>query len=261
LPNNRVPHKNPPTDRLAAQKLGASPWSGVMSPVTADEKGGPRSSKKALAYVRVSSRSQDDAMQRTAIERAASVRDEAIDDWRAEKRSAKTMAREELQRLLADARTGKLRGRRLYVFRLDRLTRSGIADTLTTLAELRTSGVEVVSVADGFDLNGPHAEVIIAVMAWAAKMERLATNERIAAARDRLEVEGGHWGRPRRMTVAELDRAVALRREDLSFRVIARIVRVPCSTVARAVTEALSQKPALDDGDCAPDEPFLPAVR
>lgn len=193
-------------------------------------------------------------MQRSAIERAASARGDAIGDWRTEKRSAKTMAREELQRLLTDARAGRLRGRRLYVFRLDRLTRSGIADTLTTLEELRTNGVDVVSVADGFDLNGSHAEVIIAVMAWAAKMERLATNERIAAARDRLEAEGGHWGRPRRMTVAELHRAVALRKEDLSFRVIARIVRVPCSTVARAVADAMSQKSALADEDRASEE-------
>jgi hypothetical protein len=51
-----------------------------------------------------------------------------------------------------------------------------------------------VNVADGFDLNGPHAEVIIAVLAWAAKMERLATAERIAAARERIEAEGGRRG-------------------------------------------------------------------
>ncbi|MGO9833975.1 MAG: hypothetical protein ACLP1X_07160 [Polyangiaceae bacterium] len=42
---------------------------------------------------------------------------------------------------------------------------------MTTLDELRIHGVEIVSVADGFDLNDPHAEVIIAVMAWAAKMD------------------------------------------------------------------------------------------
>ena len=156
----------------------------------------------AVAYVRVSSRAQDDATQRSA-DRAAwptSLRgDTFIVDWRAEKRSAKTMARVELQRLLADARAGVLRGRRLYVFRLDRLTRTGIADTLTTLETLRAGGVEVVSVGDGFDLNGPQAEIIIAVMAWAAKMERLAIAERIAAARDRVEAEGGRWGRPSRV--------------------------------------------------------------
>jgi hypothetical protein len=35
-------------------------------------------------------------------------------------------------------------------------------------------------VADGFFLDGPAAEVTLAVMPWAAKMERLATNERVA---------------------------------------------------------------------------------
>jgi DNA invertase Pin-like site-specific DNA recombinase len=202
---------------------------------------------KAAAYVRVSSRSQDDAMQRSAIEHAASARGETIGEWRAEKRSARTMAREELQRLLSDARAGRLRGRRLYVFRLDRLTRSGIADTLTTLEELRTNGVEVVSVADGFDLNGPHADVIVAVMAWSAKMERLATAERIAAARERLEAEGGHWGRPRRMGTEEVARAVAIREKGHSIRNVARIMRISRSTMARALAEAVSQNPTPTD--------------
>lgn len=189
----------------------------------------------SVAYVRVSSRAQDHASQRDAIERAAAARDDAIDDWRAEKRSAKTMAREELQRLLSDARAGGLRGRRLYVFRLDRLTRTGIADTLVTLAELRAAGVEVVSVGDGLDLAGPHAEVIIAVMAWAAKMERLASNERIAAARERIEAEGGRWGRPPRMSRAEVARAAAMRAEGRSVRAIARAMHVPRSTIGRAL--------------------------
>lgn len=53
--------------------------------------------------------------------------------------------------------------------------------------ELRAHGCQVVAVADGFDLEGPAAEVVLAVMAWAAKVERLSINERIASARDRLE--------------------------------------------------------------------------
>ena len=192
----------------------------------------------AVAYIRVSSRAQDHATQRSAIERAAVARGDTIDDWRAEKRSAKTMAREELQRLLADARAGALRGRRLYLFRLDRLTRSGIADTLTTLEELRANGVEIVSVGDGFDLNGPHAEVIVAVMAWAAKMERLATAERIAAARERIEAEGGRWGRPSRVDRATRARAVELAAEGESVREIARALKVPRSTIGRAIASS-----------------------
>ena len=208
----------------------------------------------AVAYVRVSSRAQDDATQRSAIERIAGVRGDVVTDWRAEKRSAKTMAREELQRLLTDARAGRLRGRRLYLFRLDRLTRTGIADTLMALEELRTNGVEVVSFGDGFDLTGPHAEVIIAVMAWAAKMERLATAERISAARERIEAEGGHWGRPTRLGQGEVAQALAMRSEGRSVRAIAVAMKIPRATIARALAAA-SQKPASGDGSDPPPDP------
>ena len=118
---------------------------------------------RAAAYLRVSSKSQDHATQRSAVERAASARGDAITAWYAEKQSGRTMARAELQRLRADARAGHVG--RLFVFRLDRLTRSGIRDTFELVEELRAHGVDIVSVADGFDLNGPAAEVVLAVMA------------------------------------------------------------------------------------------------
>lgn len=136
------------------------------------------------AYVRVSSKAQDLGMQRASIERACAARGDVVTAWYAEKRSGKVLARPELDRLRVEARTGAIR--RLYVFRLDRLTRSGIRDTFELIEELRTHGVHLVSISDGFDLDGPAAEVVLAVMAWAAKMERLAINERISAARDRM---------------------------------------------------------------------------
>ena len=137
----------------------------------------------ATAYVRVSSRAQDDASQRSAIERAAAARGDTIGEWFGEKKSARTMDRPELRRLRERARSGHVR--RCYVFRLDRFSRSGIRDTFDLVEELRAHGVEIVSVADGFDLNGPAAEVVLAVLAWASRMERLAIGERIAAARER----------------------------------------------------------------------------
>ncbi|MGO9838971.1 MAG: helix-turn-helix domain-containing protein [Polyangiaceae bacterium] len=59
-------------------------------------------------------------------------------------------------------------------------------------------------------------------------MERLATAERI-------EGEGGRWGRPSRMGRAEIERAEAMRAEGRSVRAIAIAMRVPRSTVARAL--------------------------
>jgi DNA invertase Pin-like site-specific DNA recombinase len=130
----------------------------------------------AAAYVRVSSKSQDLGMQKSAIERAAAARGDTVRVWYAEKKSARVLARPQLDAVRSDARAGAIR--RLYVFRLDRLTRSGIRDTFELVEELRSSGVEIVTIADGFTLDGPAAEVILAVMSWAAKMERVAIGER-----------------------------------------------------------------------------------
>lgn len=187
----------------------------------------------AVAYIRVSSKAQDLATQRAAIERAAVGRGDAIVHWYAEKASAKTIAREELQRLRADVRAGKVG--RLYVYRLDRLARSGIRDTLEIVEELRAHKVDLVTISDGFDLNGPAAEVILAVMAWAAKMERLAINERISAARDRLAAEGRPWGRPSRFTATDRCKMAKLRDEGRSIRQIAMAVKAPRSSVALAL--------------------------
>jgi DNA invertase Pin-like site-specific DNA recombinase len=189
-----------------------------------------------VAYMRVSSRAQDLATQRVAIEKAAQARGDAIGTWFSEKKSGRTVARPELDRLRAEVRAGRVG--KLYLYRLDRLTRSGIRDTFEVVEELRAHGVQVVSVGDGFALDGPAAEVILAVIAWAAKMERLAINERISAARERLEAEGRPWGRPPRLSEAECARLRALRNQGRSVRDIAVAMKVPRSTVARALARA-----------------------
>jgi len=175
-------------------------------------------------------------MQRAAIEKLAAARGDTIDVWHSEKRTGKVLARPELDRLRANVRAGNVQ--KLYLFRLDRLSRSGIRDTFEVVEELRVHRVEVVLVSDGFAVDGPAADVVLAVMAWAAKMERLAINERIAAARDRLEAEGKAWGRPPRLTASERDRARALRAQGRSLRQIAVVMKTPKSTVVRALAQA-----------------------
>jgi DNA invertase Pin-like site-specific DNA recombinase len=199
----------------------------------------PRSSPEetvmnVIAYLRVSSRAQDFATQKSAIERAATARGDTVIEWRSEKRSGKTLARPELDRVRADARAGHVR--RLYVFKLDRLTRSGIRDTFEVIEEFRAHGCEIVSVSDGFALDGPAAEVVLAVMAWAAKMERLAINERISAARERVEAEGRSWGRPRRLDDRMRAQVLKLKEGGKTIREIAIAMKIPKSTVARAVS-------------------------
>lgn len=192
-------------------------------------------------YIRVSSRGQDHAMQRSAIERAAAARGDTIDAWYAEKRTATTNDRPELARLLADVRAGKVG--RLYVFRLDRLTRTGIADTLALVKELRELGVELVNLADGFSVPPPNAtgsqvalgQLILAVLAWAAEMELHTRRERIAARRELAEERGEAWGRPSRLLQADREAMCAEYARGATVRQLAVAWKVPRSTIARAV--------------------------
>lgn len=194
---------------------------------------------EAHAYLRVSSKAQNHATQSAAIERAATTRGDTIAVTYSEKRSGKSMARPELDRVRADARAGRIR--RLYVFKYDRLCRSGVRDLLNILEELRACGVEVIAVADVVDLNGPAAEMILAALAFAARLEREAINDRISAARERVEGEGGKWGRPKRLDAAAVALVHQLRAEGRTLRQVAIALKIPLATVARAARELVPE--------------------
>jgi DNA invertase Pin-like site-specific DNA recombinase len=174
------------------------------------------------------------------VARAAKARGDSIPLrlWFEEKRSGASLERPALQKLRAAVRAGRVG--RVYVFRIDRLTRSGIRDTLGLVEEFRRGGAELVSVADGFDLTGPGAEIVLAVMAWAAQMERNAIGERIKAARARVKASGGRWGRPRAIDPKTVRQAVDMLQGDAegerkSQREVAKFLRIPRSTLGDAL--------------------------
>jgi DNA invertase Pin-like site-specific DNA recombinase len=153
--------------------------------------------------------------------------------WYADVVTGATLARPELDRLRSAVKQGFHDV--VYVYRLDRLTRSGIRDTLDLIEEFRRGGCQLVSIADGFDFQGPTAEVVLAVLAWGARMERLAIRERISSARERVRAKGGAWGRPRRMTDEQRRRANVLFDCGHSVRQIAMLLKVPRATVGRCL--------------------------
>src|SRR6267378_7417204 len=69
-------------------------------------------------------------------------------------------------------------------------------------------------------------------------MERLAINERITAARERVEAEGRKWGRPPRLTDQDRTKVVALACQRRTIRQIAVALKIQKSTVARALKAA-----------------------
>jgi DNA invertase Pin-like site-specific DNA recombinase len=194
----------------------------------------------AAAYCRVSSKAQNLAMQRHAVEQEAARRGDTIVEWYSEKRSAKTAQRQELERLRADIRAGRVR--KIYGFRFDRFLRTGPADAFKFAEECHAAGVELVTVADGLHLKPGNDDITTTVLLFAfslaAKLERAAINDRIAAARERLEAEGKPWGRPSRLTPMEVEKIVALQAQGLSHRAIAVRVHVPRSTVTLALKRA-----------------------
>lgn len=187
------------------------------------------------AYIRVSSKAQDHALQRDAIER----RGFQVDRWFSEKASAKTTNRTELRRLLADVRAGLVK--ELVVFKLDRLCRSGVADTFDVVKQLRAAGVTLHCIADNVTIK-PGEDVVSDVMLFAlglaAGLERTAINDRIAAARTRMAARGEPWGRPPRMTAAQKKTASRMQKDGRTVREISAALGVPRSTVGRALRAA-----------------------
>ena len=190
---------------------------------------------QAAVYLRVSTGKQDWALQRQAVKRAADARRDTLPKalWFEEKKSGGTIQRPALQKLREAVRAGRVR--RVYVFRIDRLSRSGMRDILNVVEEFRANGAELVTVADGFQLGGPCDDMLIAVMALGAQIERDAIGARIKEARKRVEASGGRWGRPRRVDPTTLKRAIQMSREGESLRAIARALKVSRSTLADAI--------------------------
>lgn len=153
-----------------------------------------RGAPAVAGYIRVSSASQDHAYQRHAIELAARARGVSIERWFADVATGGTMERPQLSRLRAELARRSITS--VWVWRLDRVSRSGIADTLAFVNGCREAGAALVSVADGFALEGPACELVCAVLAFAAQLEREKLRENQLAARARLEASGRNWGRP-----------------------------------------------------------------
>ena len=177
-----------------------------------------------VGYIRVSSSSQDYAYQRSAIDAAARGRGEQVCEWFADVASGATLDRPELARLrrALDVR----RVRQVWVWRLDRLTRSGISDTLASVEHVRRSGAELVSVSDRVALDGgPTGELVLAMLAWCAQMEREKIRENQVAARERMARQGRAWGRPA-LPDALRDAVIAAASSGLSCRQIARQLKV-----------------------------------
>ena len=81
---------------------------------------------------------------------------------------------------------------------LDRLTREGTFQSLYYLNTLTSSGIRVFSYQQPMlNPGAPFYDVVVAVYAEVARLERLQISERTKAGMARVKRQGGHVGRPK----------------------------------------------------------------
>lgn len=182
------------------------------------------------AYLRVSTASQDEGMQREAIQRAASARGLEVDSWFADDAARDRYDRPGLGALREAARRGRLG--RVWVWRLDRLGAGALA-LLTVVKELRAGGVQICSVQESFDSAGPFGDAILAVIGAMAESELEAIRQRTAEAKARAERAGKHWGRPQAGTVDQREALRVQLEKGLTLRSAAKVAGLSYGSAQR----------------------------
>lgn len=187
-------------------------------------------------YARVSTigRGQDvglqlEELQQVAAQRGWQVVDEYVDDGV----SGSQESRPGLDRMLDDARRGKLDV--IVVWKLDRLGRS-LKNLLAILDDISRVGVQFLSLRDsGIDTTSPSGRLLLHLLGAFAEFERAMIQERVVAGVQRAKAAGKHCGRPR--VDIDLRAATILLGQGHSLREVADMLRVPRTSLRRRLLE------------------------
>jgi len=196
--------------------------------------------KEAIGYVRVSSEEQAESglgleAQRQRIIAFCELKEirlaEVYED--AGVSGGKPLAsRPAGSRLLSAARRGKVV---VIVAKLDRLFRS-VADAANVIADFDKKGIELIAIAEGFDMTTPYGRAMAQMASVFAELERAMIRERTRSAmsvkRSRGERISGHapfgwdFGPDDRLVANAREQAIIaqirrLRADGLSYRAIA----------------------------------------
>jgi DNA invertase Pin-like site-specific DNA recombinase len=146
-----------------------------------------------------------------------------------------------LDRLLADARVGRVQA--VAVWALDRLHRS-MTGAINTVLELDRLGVRVLSVREPWlDTDSPVRPLLVAIFGWVAEQERTRLIERTKAGMARARREGKKVGRPRTSAVL-LHAAADLVAHGLPVAEAARRKGVTRASLRRWMAETVSPETA-----------------
>jgi DNA invertase Pin-like site-specific DNA recombinase len=191
---------------------------------------------RVAIYARVSTKDkgQDTDNQALQLREYCARHGWEIADEYADRATGKNSDRDEFQRLFEDASRRKFDV--VLVWALDRFTREGVHKTFGHIERLSGYGVAFESYTEPhFRTTGPAGELMLAVAAWIAKMDRVRLSERTKAGLEKARRQGRIGGR--RKTVFDRARAAAMREAGHSWREIAAELRVPATTVVRQLSQ------------------------
>ncbi|MBV9066246.1 MAG: recombinase family protein [Methylobacteriaceae bacterium] len=175
-------------------------------------------------YARVSTDAQDLAAQIADLKAAGCER-----IYR-EKISGATADRPQLRKLLREIGSGDV----LIIPAVDRLSRD-TTDLLVIARELQQAGAGLRSITEPVvDTTSDFAELVLAMLGVAAKLERRRIKERTARGRADAKAKGVKFGRKRKLTLHQEREAVKRRDVDgETLRSIGRSYNVSPQTIGR----------------------------
>lgn len=180
-----------------------------------------------LGYARVSTSSQDEALQLDALTKAG------CDRVFVDKASGKLASRPALDDLLGQARPGDS----LVVWRLDRLGRS-LGHLIQTMQLIEARGISFVSLTEQIDTSTPTGRLVFHVFGALAEFERGLIRERTQAGLAAARARGKVGGRPSVWSEEKAATARALKASgqyDVSS--IARVLGVSRASVYRLLKD------------------------
>src|SRR5450631_1783895 len=177
-----------------------------------------------FGYARVSTDAQDLASQLAQLKEAGCER-----VFR-EKISGATADRPQLSKLLAAVTQGDV----VIIPAVDRLSRD-TTDLLVIARDLQNAGAGLRSIAEPVvDTTSDFAELVLAMLGVAAKLERRRIKERTTRGRADAKAKGVKFGRKPKLTQHQKREAIKRRDKDgETLRSIARSYNVSAATISR----------------------------
>lgn len=213
-------------------------------------------SKRAAAYVRVSTSSKSRHGEAVAYDQNPEVQLQPLSElvihrgWQlakvySDRASGAKERRSGLDALMADARRGLFEV--VVVWRFDRFARS-VKQLVLALEEFRSVGIDFVSHQEAVDSSTPIGKAMFTIIGAMAELERNIIRERVLAGMEHARRNGTKSGKAvgRPKAVFDRDEVVRLRNEGLSWREIARKLRIGGATARRAHKEWLAAQAALN---------------